>query len=112
MFSFDEIYCHSMEYFHLVKIFSFDKKRTSRDSRRHGHQAFMAWSQSSLFINMANVSDSSWEDFFSGLVNLLDICENYSLNVNFDFPLATILFYQLDIMVSVLRSVPFSRCYQ
>ena len=53
----------------------------SRDSRRHGHQAFMAWSQSSLSINMATVSDSSWEEFFSGLVNLLDICENYSLNI-------------------------------
>ena len=67
MFSFDKIYCHSMEYFHSVKIFSFDKnifafdknkfsfdkKRMSRDSRRHGHQAFMAWSQSSLSINMA-----------------------------------------------------------
>ena len=26
MFSFDKIYCHSMEYFHRVKIFSFDKK--------------------------------------------------------------------------------------
>ena len=110
MFSFDEMYCHSMEYFHSVKIFlfdkkifSFDKKRTSRDSRRQGHQAFMAWSQSS-FINMATVSDSSWEDFFSGLANLLDICENYSLNVNLDFPSAAILFNQLDITVSVLRS--------
>ena len=61
----------------------------------------MAWSQSSLFINMATVSDSSWE----GLVNLLDICENYSLNVNLDFPSAAILFHQLDTTVSVLRSV-------
>ena len=26
MFSFYEIYCHSMEYFHAVKIVSFDKK--------------------------------------------------------------------------------------
>ena len=26
IFSFDKIYCHSMEYFHRVKIFSFDKK--------------------------------------------------------------------------------------
>ena len=46
----------------------------------------MAWSQSSLFINMATVSDSSWEDFFSGLVNLRDIYENYSLDINLDFP--------------------------
>ena len=65
----------------------------------------MAWSQSSLSINMATVSDSSWEEFFSGLVNLLDICENYSLNINLDFPSAAILFNQLDITVSVLRSV-------
>ena len=77
----------------------------SRDSRRHGHQAFMAWSQSSLFIKMATVSDSSWEDFFSGLVNLLDMCKNYSFNVNLDFPSAAILFNQLDITVSVLRIV-------
>ena len=77
----------------------------SRDFRRHGHQAFMAWSQSSLFINMAIISDSSWEDFFSGLVNLLDIYENYSLDINLDFPSAAILFNQLDITVSVLRSV-------
>ena len=55
----------------------------------------MAWSQSSLFIIMATVSDSSWEDFFSGLVNILDICENYSLNVNLDFPSAAILFNQV-----------------
>ena len=41
---------------------------------------------------MATVSDSSWEDFSSGLVNLLDICKNYSLNVNLDFPSAAILF--------------------
>ena len=54
---------------------------------------------------MATVSDSSWEDFSSGLVNLLDICKNYSLNVNLDFPSAVILFNQLDITVSVLRSV-------
>ena len=65
----------------------------------------MAWSQSSLFINMATVSDSSWEDFFSGHVNLLDICKNYSFNVNLDFPSAAILFNQLDITVSVLRIV-------
>ena len=64
-----------------------------------------AWSQSSLFINMATVSDSSWKDFSSGLVNLLDICKNYSLNVNLDFPSAAILFNQLDITVSVLRSL-------
>ncbi|XP_068741116.1 uncharacterized protein [Montipora capricornis] len=59
-------------------------------------------------INMAtdeNVTDSLWEDFFSGLVNLLDICEYHSLNVNLDFPSAAILFNQLDITVSVLRSV-------
>ena len=49
--------------------------------------------------------DSSWEDFFSGLVNLLDIYENYSLDINLDFPSAAILFNQLDITVSVLRSV-------
>ena len=54
---------------------------------------------------MATVSDSSWKDFSSGLVNLLDICKNYSLNVNLDFPSAAILFNQLDITVSVLRSV-------
>ena len=42
---------------------------------------------------------------FLGLVNLLDICKNYSLNVNLDFPSAAILFNQLDITVSVLRSV-------
>ena len=54
---------------------------------------------------MATVRDSSWEDFFPGLANLLDICENYSLNVNLDFSSATILFNQLDIVVSVLRSV-------
>ena len=65
----------------------------------------MAWSQSSLFINMATVSDSSWKDFFSGLVNILDICKNYSFNVNLDFPSAAILFNQLDITVSVLRIV-------
>jgi len=56
---------------------------------RHGHQAS---------INMAtdeNVTDSLWEDFFSGLVNLLDICEFHSLNVNLDFPSAAILFNQL-----------------
>ena len=64
----------------------------------------MAWLQSSLFINMATVSVSSWEDFFSGIVNLLDIRENYSLNVNLDFASAAILFNQLDITVSVLRS--------
>ena len=71
----------------------------SGDLRRHGHQAFMAWSQSSLFINMATVNDSSWEDFFSGLY------ENYSLDINLDFSSAAILFNQLDITVSVLRSV-------
>ena len=49
--------------------------------------------------------DSSWEDYFSGLVNLLDIYENYSLDINLDFPSAAILFNQLDITVSVLRSV-------
>ena len=76
------------------KIFSFDKKRMSRDFRRDGHQAFMAWSQSFLFINMATVSDSSWENVFSGLVNLLDIYENYSLDINLDFPSAAILFNQ------------------
>ena len=54
---------------------------------------------------MATVNDSSWEDFFSGLVNLLDIYENYSLDINLDFPSAAILFNQLDITVSVLRSV-------
>ena len=43
--------------------------------------------------------------FFSVLVNLLDICENCSLNVNLDFPSAAILFSKLDITVSVLRSV-------
>ena len=104
MFLSHEIYCHSMVYFHLVKIFSFDKKRMSHDFRRHGHQAFMAWSQSSLFINMATVSDSLW-DFFLGLVNLLNIYENYSLDIYLDFPSAAILFNQLDITVSVLRSV-------
>ena len=62
----------------------------SRDLRRHGHQAFIAWSQSSLFINMATVNDSLWEDFFSGLVSLLDIYENYSLDINLDFPSAAI----------------------
>ena len=61
----------------------------SHDFRTHGHQAFMAWSQSSLFINMVTVSNSSWEDFFLGLVNLL---ESYSLDINLDFPSATILF--------------------
>ena len=65
----------------------------------------MAWSQSSLFINIATVSDSSWEDSFSGLVNLLDIYENYSLDINLDFPSAAILFNNLDITVSVLGSV-------
>ena len=66
----------------------------------------MAWSQSSLFINVATVSNySSREDFFSGLVNLLDICKNYSFDVNLDFPSAAILFNQLDITVSVLRIV-------
>ena len=70
MFSFHEVYCHSMEYLLSVKISSFDKKGMSRDFRRHGHQAFMAWSQSFLFINMATVSDSSWEDFFLGLLNI------------------------------------------
>lgn len=48
---------------------------------------------------------SSWEDYFSGLVNLLDIYDNYSLDINLDFPSAAILFNQLDITVSVLRSV-------
>ena len=48
---------------------------------------------------------SSWEDYFSDLVNLLDIYENYSLDINLDFPSAAILFNQLDITVSVLRSV-------
>lgn len=36
--------------------------------------------------------------------HVFDIRENYSLNVNLDFPSAAILFDQLDIMVSVLRS--------
>ena len=75
----------------------------SRDFRKHGHKAPRQAS-----INMAtdeNVTDSLWEDFFSGLVNLLDICEYHSLNVNLDFPSAAILFNQLDITVSVLRSV-------
>ena len=70
---------------------------------RHGHKAPRQAS-----INMAtdeNVTDSLWEDFFSGLVNVLDICEYHSLNVNLDFPSAAILFNQLDITVSVLRSV-------
>ena len=44
---------------------------------------------------MATVSDSSWEDFFSGLVKLLDISENYSLNVKLDFPSAASLFNPL-----------------
>ena len=65
----------------------------------------MAWSQSTLFINMATVSDSSWEDFFLGLLNLLDIYENYSLDINLDFPSAAIFFNHLDIKVSVLGSV-------
>ena len=47
-------------------------------------------SQSFLFINMATVSDSSWQDFFSGLINLLDIYENYSLDIYLDFPSAAI----------------------
>ena len=51
------------------------------------------------------ISDSSSEDFFSDLVTLLDIYENYSLDINLDFPSAAILFNQLDITVSVLRSV-------
>ena len=83
-----------MEYFHFVM---------SRDSTRHGHKAPRQAS-----INMAtdeSVTDSLWEDVFSGLVNVLDICEYHSLNVNLDFPSAAILFNQLDIMVSVLRSV-------
>ena len=70
---------------------------------RHGHKA-----PRQACINMAtdeNVTDSLWEDFFSGLVNVLDICEYHSLNVNLDFPSAAILFNQLDITVSVLRSV-------
>ena len=70
---------------------------------RHGHKAPRLAS-----INMAtdeNVTDSLWENFFSGLVDLLDICEYQSLNVNLDFPSAAILFNQLDITVSVLRSV-------
>ena len=71
----------------------------SRDSRRHGHKALRQAS-----INMAS-DENVTEDFFSGLVNLLDICEYHSLNVNLDFPSAAILFNQLDITVSVLRSV-------
>ena len=98
MFSFHEVYCHSMEYLHSVKISSFHKKGMSRDFRRHGHQAIMAWSQSFLFINMATVSDSSWENVFSGLVNLLDIYENYSLDINLDFPSAAIRVLQLKII--------------
>ena len=86
----------------MQNIFSFDKKIFSFDNVTWLQEA---WSQSSLFINMATVSDSSWEDISSGLVNLLDICKNYSLNANLDFPSAAILFNQLDITVSVLRSV-------
>ena len=69
----------------------------------HGHKAPRQAS-----INMAtdeNVTDSSREDFFSALVNLLDICKYHSLNVNLDFPSAAILFNQLDVTVSVLRSI-------
>ena len=48
---------------------------------------------------------SLWEDFFSGLVYLLDICEYNSLNVNLEFPSAAVLFNQLEVTLSVLRSV-------
>jgi len=104
MFLSHEIYCHSMVYFHLVKVFSFDRGRVSRGFGRHGRRAFMAWSRGSLFMDMATVGDSLW-DFFSGLVNLLNIYESCSLDVYLDFPSAAILFKQLDITVSVLRSV-------
>lgn len=50
-------------------------------------------------------TDLLWEDFFSGLVHLLDICDYNSMNVNLDFPSAAVLFNQLDITLSVLRSV-------
>ena len=46
----------------------------------HCHKAFM---------NMAtdeNVTDSSWEYFFSCLVNVLDVCKYHSSNVNLDVP--------------------------
>jgi len=39
------------------------------------------------------------------VVNLLDICEYHSLNVNLDFPSTAILFNQLQVTVSVLRSI-------
>ena len=48
------------------------------------------------------LSESLWEDFFSGLVPLLNICECNSLNVT-DF--SAVLFNQLDMTLSVLRSV-------
>ena len=66
---------------------------------RHGHKAPRQAS-----INIAS-DENVTEDFFSGLVNLLDICEYHSLNDDLDFPSAAILFNQLDITVSVLRSV-------
>ena len=46
----------------------------------HGHKAF---------INMTtdeNVTDSLWEYFFSGLVNVLDVCKHHSSNANLDVP--------------------------
>ena len=51
------------------------------------------------------ISESLWEDSFPGLVPLLNICECNSLNVNFDVPSAAVLFNQLDMTLSVLRSV-------
>ena len=68
---------------------------------RHSRHGQKAPRQASINMTDENVTDS----FFSGLVNVLDICEYHSLNVNLDFPSAAILFNQLDITVSVLRSV-------
>ena len=51
------------------------------------------------------LSESLWEDFFSRLFPLLNNCECNSLNVNLDFPSAAVLFNQLDMTLSVLRSV-------
>ena len=40
---------------------------------------------------------SLWEDFFSGLVYLLEVCEYNSSNVNLEFPLNENIFYQMKI---------------
>ena len=56
----------------------------SRDSRTARSQNFPPKLKS-----MATEADeyvTSWEDFFSGLINLLDFCDCHSLNVNLDFP--------------------------